>query len=167
MALVACPESGREISDQALACPQCGHPVRGEGGEYRSSRQLFGLPLVHIVSGSRSHPSTGRPRVAKGIITIGPVAVGGLALGGVSVGILSFGGLSLGLVALGGAAIGVLLAAGGGAVGFVALGGGVIGYYALGGGGLAVHVLGGQAQILDVFEFFGTRWHLFGGGRWR
>ena len=166
MALVPCPECGREISDQALACPHCGYPIRsGYGYEYRSERQLFGLPLVHIVSGNRLDPARGGLRVAKGIIAIGPIAVGGLALGGISVGVLSLGGLSLGLVALGGMALGVLLAAGGGAVGFVALGGGVIGYYALGGGGLAVHVLGGQAQIFDVFEFFGKHWHLFGGRR--
>jgi hypothetical protein len=164
MALVPCPECGREVSDQALACPHCGYPIRGGYGyEYRSERQLFGLPLVHIVN--RMDPATGRPRVAKGIIAVGPIAVGGLALGGMSVGVLSLGGLSLGLVALGGLALGVLLAAGGGAVGYVALGGGVIGYYALGGGGLAVHVLGGHAQTFEVFELFGTHWHLFGGHR--
>ncbi len=167
MALVPCPECGREISDQALACPHCGYPIRGGYGyEYRSERQLFGLPLVHIVSGSRINPATGGLRVAKGIVAIGPVAVGGLALGGVSVGVLSFGGLSLGLIALGGAALGVLLAGGGAAVGFIALGGGTIGYYALGGGGLAVHVLGGHAQIFDGIDLFGTHWHLFG-ARWR
>lgn len=120
------------------ACPHCGYPIQGGYEyEYRSERQLFGLPLLHIISGSRIDPATGGLRVAKGIIAIGPMAVGGLALGGMSVGILSFGGVSLGLIALGGAALGLLLAVGGGAIGFVALGGGVIGYYALGGGGLA------------------------------
>jgi hypothetical protein len=166
MALIKCPECDGEVSDRAATCPHCGYPIRGGSAyEYRSERQLFGLPLVHIVSGNRIDPATGRLHVAKGIIAIGPVAVGALALGGVSVGVLSFGGLSLGLIALGGAALGVLLAVGGGAVGFVALGGGVIGYYALGGGGLAVHVLGGHAQTFEVFEFFGTHWHLFGGRR--
>jgi len=166
MALIKCPECDRDVSDQAMMCPHCGYPIRGGYGyEYRSERELFGLPLVHIISGNRVNPATGGLRVAKGIVAIGPVAVGGLALGGVSVGVLSFGGLSLGLIALGGAALGILLAAGGGAVGFVALGGGVIGYYALGGGGLAVHVLGGQAQTFDVFAFFGTHWRLFGGRR--
>jgi hypothetical protein len=166
MALVACPECGQEVSDRALACPHCGYPIQGGYGyEYRSERQLFGLPLVHIVSGNRIDPGTGGLRVAKGIIAIGPVAVGGLALGGMSVGVLSFGGLSLGLIALGGGALGLFLAVGGGAIGFVALGGGVIGYYALGGGGLAVHVLGSHAQTFKVFEFFGTHWHLFGGHR--
>ena len=28
MALVQCRECGREISDRAVACPQCGHPGR-------------------------------------------------------------------------------------------------------------------------------------------
>jgi hypothetical protein len=166
MALVKCPECDGEVSDQAMMCPHCCYPIHGGYGyEYRSERELFGLPLVHIVSGNRINPAAGGPRVAKGIVAIGPVAVGGLALGGVAVGVLSFGGLSLGLIALGGAALGIFLAAGGAAVGFIALGGGVIGYYALGGGGLAVHVLGGHAQTFDGFEFFGMHWRLFGGRR--
>lgn len=28
MALIDCPECGRQISDQAEACPQCGYPIR-------------------------------------------------------------------------------------------------------------------------------------------
>ena len=28
MALITCPECGREISDQATACPHCGFPVQ-------------------------------------------------------------------------------------------------------------------------------------------
>ena len=27
MALVSCPECGREVSDQASSCPQCGMPI--------------------------------------------------------------------------------------------------------------------------------------------
>ncbi len=27
MALIACPECGREVSDKALACPHCGNPI--------------------------------------------------------------------------------------------------------------------------------------------
>lgn len=27
MALIKCPECGREISDKAIACPNCGSPV--------------------------------------------------------------------------------------------------------------------------------------------
>src|SRR5512146_1127790 len=127
MALINCPECEREVSDQAVACPHCGYPIRGAYGyEYRSERQLFGLPLVHIVSGNRTDPVTGRLRVAKGIIAIGPLAVGGLALGGSAIGVISFGGAALGLVAVGGVAVGALLALGGLAIGFVAIGGAAI-----------------------------------------
>ncbi len=27
MALIECPECGREVSDKALACPHCGNPI--------------------------------------------------------------------------------------------------------------------------------------------
>lgn len=155
MALMKCPECQREISERAIMCPHCGHPIRGLAGyEYRSQRKLFGLPLVHIVSGAGIDPVTGRLRIAKGIIAIGPVAVGGLAMGGVALGVVSLGGAALGLIAAGGAAVGVLLALGGLAVGAVAVGGAAIGYYALGGGVWGVHALGGNAQDPNMVEFF-------------
>jgi DNA-directed RNA polymerase subunit RPC12/RpoP len=28
MALIKCPECGRQVSDQAAACPECGYPIR-------------------------------------------------------------------------------------------------------------------------------------------
>jgi hypothetical protein len=162
MALIFCPECECEVSDQAIACPHCGFPIRGMPGyEYRSERQLFGLPLVHVVAGSAIDPVTGGIRVAKGIIAVGPVAVGGLALGGAAFGIVSCGGAAVGLVAVGGAALGVLLALGGLAIGTVAIGGAAIGYYAIGGGAWGVHALGGNAQDPNMVEFFRSRF-----GRW-
>ncbi len=154
MSLIQCPECNNQISDRAVMCPKCGLPMAGgrSGYEYRSQASLFGLPLVHIASGL--DPSTGRPRIAKGIIAIGNIAVGGLAIGGLSFGVISFGGLALGLIALGGAAIGLLLALGGMAIGLVAIGGGAIGYYALGGGAFGVHPLGGNVQDPQAVEFF-------------
>ncbi|MGE5296326.1 MAG: zinc ribbon domain-containing protein [Solirubrobacterales bacterium] len=165
MAIVNCPECGREISDQAVMCPHCGYPMRGLSGyEYRSERELFGLPLVHIVGGRGFDPVTGRLRVAKGIIAVGPIAFGGLAMGGAAFGIFSFGGVALGLTAFGGAAVGALLAVGGAAIGAVALGGAAIGYYAFGGGVLGVHALGGNAQDPNLVEFF-KNWFPHGSGR--
>lgn len=158
MALVNCPECEREVSEQAVMCPHCGHPIRGMSAfEYRSERELFGLPLVHIISGSAVDPVTGRIRVAKGIVAIGPIAVGGLACGGTAFGVLSFGGLSMGLFAAGGVGIGVLLALGGLAIGTVAIGGAAIGYYAIGGGALGVHALGGNVQDPNLVELV-KRW---------
>ncbi len=165
MALTKCPECDSEVSDQATMCPHCGYPIGGGYGyEYRSERELFGLPLVHIVSGNRINPATGRPRVAKGIIAIGPVAVGGLALGGSAFGVISLGGAAVGLIAVGGAAIGVLLALGGMAIGLVAIGGGAIGYYAFGGWAIGAHALGGNVQDPNAMEFFRRWFHARGGG---
>jgi len=154
MSLIQCPECNNQVSDKAIMCPKCGLPMagRGSGYEYQSRARLFGLPLVHIASGI--NPSTGRIRIAKGIIAIGNVAVGGLAIGGVSFGVISFGGLSLGLVALGGAAVGLLLALGGMAIGLVAIGGGAMGYYALGGAALGVHPFSANYQDPQAVEFF-------------
>ena len=149
MALVNCPECDKEISDKALMCPHCGLAFGGRlfGYEYRSQKELFGLPLVHVVLGYGINSMTGKPRVAKGIIAIGHIALGGIAIGGLSLGVISFGGLALGIAAVGGAAVGLLLALGGMAIGFIAIGGGAFGYYAL----------GGNAQNPEVIEFF-KRW---------
>ncbi|MBN1510249.1 MAG: hypothetical protein JW955_25605 [Sedimentisphaerales bacterium] len=155
MSLVHCPECDREISDRAIMCPHCGYSMGAVCGyEYRSEREVLGLPLVHVVAGRGIDPATGRVRIAKGVVAVGPIAVGGLTFGGVSCGLLSFGGLSVGLIALGGAAIGILLALGGLAIGLVAIGGGAIGYYALGGGAWGVHAVGGNAQDPNAVEFF-------------
>ena len=71
--------------------------------EYKSSRTLFGLPLIHIRLGERGLCT------ARGIIAIGNCAVGALSIGGFSFGLVSVGGLSLGLLfSLGGWAVGAL-----------------------------------------------------------
>ena len=33
MALLTCPDCQREVSDKAVACPQCGHPFRAVPGQ--------------------------------------------------------------------------------------------------------------------------------------
>lgn len=40
MALIACPECRREVSDQAEACPQCGYPVRARPMQGRPAGEL-------------------------------------------------------------------------------------------------------------------------------
>jgi hypothetical protein len=156
MSLVKCPECGKEISDKALMCPNCGFSMGGGlcGYEYRSRTEIFRIPLIHIVLGRNINPLTGLPRIAKGIIAIGNIAVGVVSIGGVALGGVCIGGLSIGLAVFGGAAIGLLLAVGGMAVGLVAIGGGAFGYYALGGGAWGVHALGGNRQDPQAIEFF-------------
>lgn len=132
------------------------------GKEYKSKATLFGLPLVHISFGM--DPTTGRSKVAKGIIAIGNVAVGVFSSGGVAIGGVAFGGCSLGLFSCGGFALALLLAVGGFAAGGVAwggfaaggisLGGFSAGYYAYGGAAFGVHTLSGLGQDPTAVAFF-------------
>ena len=41
MALIKCKECGHEISDEALACPNCGKPQRDKASSVSLSRQIF------------------------------------------------------------------------------------------------------------------------------
>ena len=107
--------------------------------EYRSPRQLFGWPLIHISFGQIN----GQHVPAKGWIAVGEVAVGLLfacgstALGGVAIGTCAIGGLAVGGCGLG------FVAAGGAAVAWLAgFGGAVVArHYAYGGAPVAQHAV--------------------------
>ena len=86
----------------------------GTGRDVRSKAGVCGIPWVHVASGI--DPTTGRPRVAKGIVAVGPTAVGVVA-----VGLRAYGFLPVGLLAIGVAPVG-LIALGLLAVGFLAAG---------------------------------------------
>jgi DNA-directed RNA polymerase subunit RPC12/RpoP len=48
MALILCPECGKEISDKASACPHCGHPIVAATGK-KSYRTLGGCAIFLIL----------------------------------------------------------------------------------------------------------------------
>ncbi len=162
MALIRCPECQREVSDQAIACPACGYPIRGLGPgsigplpfrapffEYKSKRKVFGLPLVHVVYGPAW---AGGYRPAKGFIAIGNIAVGVIAIGGLAAGIFTLAGIGLGLICIAGLAFGIGLGVGGIATGYLAVGGLAVGIYALGGLGVGVHTLFNDPQFRDALR---------------
>ena len=143
-------ETAREFSDNLRDSPPDSvlEEMNQPYYEYKSTRTLFGLPLVHVKvrrqwRGYGIH-NTKTP-VAKGIIAIGEVSVGVLAVGAVAAGGLCIGGLSAGLLSFGGLALGLLLALGGIAVGTFAVGGVAVGLVALGGMAIAKIAVGGCA----------------------
>ncbi len=86
--------------------------------EYRSTRTVWGLPLIHI-----AHDAGGeRMALARGIVAIGDMAVGLVAIGGFAFGGVTVGGMTVGVISLGGLAAGLLLAIGGMAFGGFAAG---------------------------------------------
>jgi len=82
--------------------------------EYRSKQEINGLPLIHINVGT--HPETGRPQVAKGVIAIGNIAFGVVSIGVAAFGVVTLGAFGLGIVSLASLAIGIV------ALGALALG---------------------------------------------
>jgi transcriptional regulator with XRE-family HTH domain len=111
--------------------------------EYKSKREIRGIPLVHINIGYGF-------KKAKGIIAIGNFAEGVIAIGGFSLGIISLGGLGAGLITLGGLSLGLLLAIGGVAIGSIAVGGFSLGLFAMGGCAIGIYAFGGAAIARDI-----------------
>ena len=129
------------------------------GYEYKSKKNIKGIPLIHI--------NVGIGKKARGIISIGNNAKGIIAIGGKALGIFSVGGLSLGLISIGGIGLGLFscagialallmsvggisvapFAIGGIALGILTLGGISIGYYSIGGYSIWKYIsIGGYAN---------------------
>lgn len=89
-----CRECQHTVSEQALACPNCGtpYPARakwdGWGFEYKSAATVLGWPLVHISFKFRPNYM---PVPARGIIAIGQFAVGVVNISQFGIGIFSLG----------------------------------------------------------------------------
>ena len=89
-----CRECKHEISERAIACPNCGAPFPakakwdGWGYEYKSDATLFGYPIIHI---SFKFSPTWRPVPARGIIAIGQFACGIFTFSQFGIGLISIG----------------------------------------------------------------------------
>ncbi len=94
LSMKACRECTHKVSEQALACPNCGapYPARekwdGWGFEYKSEATLLGLPLLHV---SFKYRPNYMPVPAKGVIAIGQFAYGILTISQFGLGVVSIG----------------------------------------------------------------------------
>ena len=96
-----CRECSHQISEQAMACPNCGAPFPaqekwdGWGYEYKSPATIMGVPLVHISFKYHNRrqtpfgPGLSIPVPAKGIIAIGQFACGIFTISQFGVGLIS------------------------------------------------------------------------------
>lgn len=111
--------------------------------EYKSKKELFGLPLVHINIGKGI-------KKAKGIIAIGNISFGLISVGLISIGILSFGILSLALFSLAVLSIGLLLAVGAISIGIVSIGAISIGIFSIGALAIGQYAVGASAIASNI-----------------
>ena len=77
MALISCPECGKEISDKAFACPHCGNPMNSQPQQIPQPQQEEFLCCPKC--GSRELHAEHKG-FSGGKALIGAVAVGGLGL---------------------------------------------------------------------------------------
>ncbi len=136
-------------------CPHCGALLAVRpyfGFEYRSSRTLWGWPVVHMAFGFDA--ATGRPMVARGVIAVGTLAVGLVSVGSAAAGVFTVAGFGAGLFTFGGVSLALVVAIGGIAAAPLAAGGIAVGVVAVGGLAVGLHALGGNTQDPTLLEFF-------------
>lgn len=145
-----------EIYDNFISIEETSRPFI----EYKSEKEIFGMPLVHIVKGKRlskirsnsyynnfnSYPMArgviAIGRRAKGIIAIGNLSCGIISIGNLSVGVISLSNLGIGLITVGNFGIGLLLAISNLAIGLLAIGNCVLGLFGVGNAVCAYHAMG-------------------------
>lgn len=74
MALIPCPECQRQVSTQAVACPQCGHPIAGKSELGRFAQSDAGSKAVLAAGGWLIAPWVAR-MVAVIVLAIAAVVI--------------------------------------------------------------------------------------------
>ncbi|MFC1888258.1 zinc ribbon domain-containing protein [Thermodesulfobacteriota bacterium] len=98
-----CRECQHDVSEHAVACPNCGapYPAREKwedwGYEYKSKMTIRGIPLLHI---SFKYRPNGMPVPAKGIISIGQFGIGVINISQFGLGIISISQFTVAVYAL-------------------------------------------------------------------
>lgn len=169
MALIDCPECGASISEKAVACPKCGHPMKPmadltlltrkfiRGYEWRSKTEIYGWPLIHIAIGRNKE--TGGLLVAKGIIAIGQFGIGVITIAQFGIGALfGLGQFVGGIFAVGQFALGIYFGLGQFATGYIAIGQIAFGQYVRASMGYGKYVWSSKIKDSQAIEYFRGLW---------
>ncbi|EDN65708.1 membrane protein [Beggiatoa sp. PS] len=125
MNIVKCRDCQHDVSDSAKICPNCGAPYpynsdwNGYGYEYKSTRQIFGMPLIHIAFGRNKYDKW---RVAKGFIAIGQYGKGVITIAQFGIGVIVISQFGIGIVCISQFGIGLFVIAQMGIVGIWGIG---------------------------------------------
>lgn len=158
MSLINCKECQAQISEMAVSCPQCGHPLKlYQGFEWKSKKTILGWPFVHIAFGRDKQ--TGRLLKAKGIIAIGQFAIGLITIAQFGIGIIfGFGQFVCGILAIGQFAFGIYFGLGQFATGLTVIGQFALGQFVLAQHGLGEFVWSMKQKDLHAIEYFNELW---------
>jgi uncharacterized membrane protein YvbJ len=75
MALISCPECGKEISDKAFACPHCGNPMNPQPQQVQKPQQIN--KSADANAGRQKKPSKALSKVLLAVILVVAVIGGG------------------------------------------------------------------------------------------
>jgi len=148
-----------------MACPKCGIPIDLSaltshiwwGFEWRSKKEIYGWPLVHIAIGRNK--KTGRLMVAKGIIAIGQFAIGLITIAQFGIGLLfGLGQFIGGILAVGQFALGLYFGLGQFATGNIAIGQLAFGEYVRAQIGFGKYVWSQKIKDPQAIEYFSNLW---------
>jgi len=167
MALIPCPECGGSVSEKAIACPNCGYPMKPDlapmaqpcwrGYEWKSKINIFGIPLIHIAFGRDKR--TGKLLVAKGIIAIGQFGIGLITLAQFGIGFLfGFGQFIAGPLVIAQFALAYYFGLGQFATGITAIGQLAFGKYVCAQFGYGEYVWSTQIKNPEAIEYFTDLW---------
>lgn len=168
MALIPCPECGGSVSEKAIACPNCGYPMKPDlapaaqalwrGWEWKSKVTIFGIPLIHIAFGRDKR--TGKLLVARGIIAIGQFGIGLITLAQFGIGFLfGFGQFIAGPLVIAQFALAYYFGLGQFATGITAIGQLAFGKYVRAQIGYGEYVWTTQIKNPEAIEYFTNLWH--------
>ena len=80
MALIKCPECGKDVSDKALACPNCGFPVveyfhDDKSAEESEEKHVRSKSIIQLINTSKTTPNGKKSKVPRVVFILLLIAI--------------------------------------------------------------------------------------------